>query len=402
MSVALLAGFAVDHLHPVKGRLVYWLRLGTAGGVAVILGGLIGMFLGLGDAAFLYSSIMITGLWCTCFGLLVLFNPNTKTGKYRLIWEWLLLVIVVLDLYVSSLDLNPIINRSFFNDQSQVSLPNSESVKSRGFFFSSDDYNLKYERFFTFGDFNPDGNWSDLLFSLSSNVNLLSGVSLVNNFDPLVPARYKNWIDEVNSAPPDSALSMLKYAGVKKILQAELYENRSDPYTLTQYPVSGSSIVRWFSCWQSADDPADAFFPSIVQMANGNNTADMVIIEDAKTLISPDCRNNSFPEVVDYEVSDDNLSITITNSEPGWLMLSDTCYPGWKAEVDGVSQNVYCADYIYKATYISQPGNHLVKFEYKPLSFILGTIISIFSLVLCFFMAVRTTKKRKMVRIVYL
>ncbi len=66
----------------------------------------------------------------------------------------------------------------------------------------------------------------------------------------------------------------------------------------------------------------------------------------------------------------------------GFLVLSDTYYPGWKAYVDGREERIYQADYFLRAVFLSS-GLHKVKFIFDPLSFKLGlwmTLTTFFSL----------------------
>ena len=60
----------------------------------------------------------------------------------------------------------------------------------------------------------------------------------------------------------------------------------------------------------------------------------------------------------------------------GFLFLSDTCYPGWKAYVDGRESKIYRANYMFRALALDK-GKHNVKFSYDPLSFKIGAFISL-------------------------
>lgn len=59
----------------------------------------------------------------------------------------------------------------------------------------------------------------------------------------------------------------------------------------------------------------------------------------------------------------------------GFLVLSDTYYPGWKAYVDGKRSEIYLTNYLVRSVYLKK-GEHIVKFIYLPFAFILGVIIS--------------------------
>ena len=65
----------------------------------------------------------------------------------------------------------------------------------------------------------------------------------------------------------------------------------------------------------------------------------------------------------------------------GFLVLTDTYYPGWRVYVDGVEQPILRANYLFRAVPI-QAGKHQVSFVYKPLSFRIGLIVTLLSLVI--------------------
>jgi hypothetical protein len=62
-------------------------------------------------------------------------------------------------------------------------------------------------------------------------------------------------------------------------------------------------------------------------------------------------------------------------SAPGWLVLGEWTYPGWRAWVDGESETVRRADYGLRAIPL-QAGTHRVVLRFRPLSVYLGGLIS--------------------------
>lgn len=63
-------------------------------------------------------------------------------------------------------------------------------------------------------------------------------------------------------------------------------------------------------------------------------------------------------------------------TEPGWLVLTDMYYPGWKVRVDGRPEQILPADYIFRAVPLST-GAHKVEFIYHPILFIVGVAVSV-------------------------
>jgi hypothetical protein len=63
----------------------------------------------------------------------------------------------------------------------------------------------------------------------------------------------------------------------------------------------------------------------------------------------------------------ERVEVAVELAAPGFLVLGDTWYPGWIAEVDGVTEPILRADYGFRAVSLA-PGKHLVTFRYAPAS----------------------------------
>ena len=58
-----------------------------------------------------------------------------------------------------------------------------------------------------------------------------------------------------------------------------------------------------------------------------------------------------------------------------WLVLADSYFPGWIAQIDGEDAQLFRADYNFRAVFVPA-GAHAVRFKYSPLSFRVGAITS--------------------------
>jgi len=65
------------------------------------------------------------------------------------------------------------------------------------------------------------------------------------------------------------------------------------------------------------------------------------------------------------------VEIEVETSSPGLLVLGDTYFPGWKAEIDGKAAPILRANYLLRGVVVGS-GNHRVGFYYNPFSFYLG------------------------------
>ena len=59
------------------------------------------------------------------------------------------------------------------------------------------------------------------------------------------------------------------------------------------------------------------------------------------------------------EANPNRLSFSITADQPGWLVISDTWYPGWRLWVDGSPAPLYRANYLFRAVRLLE-GRHEV------------------------------------------
>ena len=99
----------------------------------------------------------------------------------------------------------------------------------------------------------------------------------------------------------------------------------------------------------------------------------------------------SSAEIVEYEPEE--VRIAVDMKEEGFLVLSDTYYPGWKVYVDGEEDRIYRADHLFRAVRL-MPGRHDVRFAYRPRSFALGARVSMGTLAVTLMMIVWTARRR--------
>ena len=54
-------------------------------------------------------------------------------------------------------------------------------------------------------------------------------------------------------------------------------------------------------------------------------------------------------------------------------------YPGWQAFIDGEKTQIFQANYLFQAIQVPA-GSHEVVFKFRPLSFFIGAIVSLLTL----------------------
>ncbi|MES2503655.1 MAG: hypothetical protein V4534_02130 [Myxococcota bacterium] len=87
--------------------------------------------------------------------------------------------------------------------------------------------------------------------------------------------------------------------------------------------------------------------------------------------------------VASEDVSPDLLKISVNFKQKGFLVISDTFYPGWKTYLDGRETQIFPADLMFRA--ISSPiGKHQIELIYDPISFKIAAWVTVLGLLFAF------------------
>ncbi len=106
--------------------------------------------------------------------------------------------------------------------------------------------------------------------------------------------------------------------------------------------------------------------------------------------------NHSLKEQ-DYFISNTNfstnkISFSILNKVPGFIVVSQNYYPGWKCRVDNKLTKIYHCNIFMSSIYIPE-GYHDILLSYEPESFKFGCVITLLSLLsICiYFLEIKTS-----------
>lgn len=113
----------------------------------------------------------------------------------------------------------------------------------------------------------------------------------------------------------------------------------------------------------------------------------MALVEDAAGLFqSSSLKPTDSAKVLKLEET--QVELQTQTADPAFLVLSDVFYPGWKATIDGKPTQIFQTNYIQRGIKVPA-GNHIVRFEFHPLSFKLGVGITMASLFASIFWLLR-------------
>lgn len=113
------------------------------------------------------------------------------------------------------------------------------------------------------------------------------------------------------------------------------------------------------------------------------------LVESGKVLtteaVSEIERSKEHVKIVSYTPNEMILHVHMV--KPGFLIVGDIFYPGWKAWVDKEAVPVFAANVCLRAVHL-ETGKHRVRFAFQPESFFWGAIASMIGILLTFVSAV--------------
>jgi len=83
-----------------------------------------------------------------------------------------------------------------------------------------------------------------------------------------------------------------------------------------------------------------------------------------------------------------SMEIQVETANPAFLVVSDIYYPGWTAEVNNTSTELYRTNYLFRGVLVPS-GSSLVRMEYRPASFRFGLLITIGSFLIVAFVMMK-------------
>ena len=122
-----------------------------------------------------------------------------------------------------------------------------------------------------------------------------------------------------------------------------------------------------------------------------------VVLEQTPAEALGEARTDSIGTAAIVEYANNQLAVQVSTTQAGWLVLSESYYPGWTATVDGAPVNVYRADAVLRVVPVPA-GDHRVEMMFLPVSFVVGAGISglaLIGLLIVFIMAGRVERRQK-------
>ncbi|MGQ9626845.1 MAG: YfhO family protein [Anaerolineae bacterium] len=399
LGITVLAGIGADLLRPSRS-------LAKASRYVITVG--LAVFLAAEITRLAFSAVKLTFVTATAYfalllavsgGLLVL--RGFLVGGVRL-WQALCLTFIVADLMAFGYKLNPTASAGLYHVATASGAFLREAIggeeNARVYASASYEYDAKFGRFFLFKDFGPREleRLLPIRESLLPNQTALEGIHSANNYDPLQVGRYSDLIEAVEDAPSPAGLRLLSLMNVGYILDDEpahglpqvfasevkIYYNAaalpracivpearviSDPNALLAELMSLDFDPRREVLLEGPPEAKASGYEM-----KGSSSLNQAWLA-SETIYHPAASEASQIRALRYEPN--QVKIEAVLRERGYLFLSDTYYPGWRAYVDGREAEILRANYAFRALALP-PGEHSIFFKYDPLSFKIGAFVS--------------------------
>jgi hypothetical protein len=196
---------------------------------------------------------------------------------------------------------------------------------------------------------------------------MLHRTFLVEGYDPVELIRHRRLGDTVNSRNYDN---YMKINNVKYIswTHGKSYEVNIYPYFLPRvFIVPNARFIE-------SDDQV------LRELATFDPTSEVLISGKGGDVTGRVQNPNRWKTSV-IRYANNDVEIETYSEYEGFLVLSDTYYPGWHATIDGIERPVLRANYDFRAILLPS-GAHRVVFNFEPPSFKHGLIVSAFGILL--------------------
>ena len=224
------------------------------------------------------------------------------------------------------------------------------------------EYDLKFNRFFSFDSFAPDTEWEEMHTYLIPNLNILQQVEMVNNYDPIIQGRYQIWMKELSNQNLLENQEVLDLMAVRTVIK----QNGEGVDILSVNSELAETKIRLVGCAVPVNNENEALD---LVLNDKLNLHQKIVIENWNYGNYP-CKQAS-GEFRIIEEEPRSLKLSVDLNHDSWIFWSQSWYPGWRGTIDGSPTEIYRANYLFQAIF-SKAGHYVVEFKYQPVSFLLG------------------------------
>ncbi len=195
-------------------------------------------------------------------------------------------------------------------------------------------------------------------------------IQTIEGYDPLYLDSYAQYIASMERGKPDAS----KPYGFNRIItpqryESELFDFLNVKYVLSLSEINSPKLKKVYEegetkIYENINVYPRAFFVSSVTPSK-NSIAQINEVDLKKVAVVDDIQADmdySYGEVVTTEYSENSVKIATYNKGNGFMVLSDTFYPTWKATIDKVPVKIYRTNHAFRGIFVPR-GNHTIIFE---------------------------------------
>ena len=228
------------------------------------------------------------------------------------------------------------------------------------------------------------------------NVGVMHGIDYFQEIDALNRGPYTEFLTVANNLDFDQQIQLLRTFNVKYVVSFRKLEEKGlrlvrqfPKYFSWLYEIEGT-VPRTYIVSEAVfeEDPLKVIHR--LSMAEFDPTRKVILDQDLA--ISPTQLLEARADIQGYENS--YVTIRAVANKNAILVLADSFYPGWRAFVDGVETKIFRANHFFRAVVLPK-GEHRIEFRYEPQSFVIGAIVSIFTLACVSIISVHYSWRRR-------
>jgi hypothetical protein len=383
LAMAVLAGAGAQYI-TTDGKLKrQWLRLLMVA-IAVFLGATAGIWIIAGKSATFLPATQKAGLLLTvAIGIMLLRPGRQPRFLNRSQWKGLALAFVTIDLLAAAYPLIPMTPATVFHGPiANAELLRSAAAFPRYFVDNEFAYQTTFNRYFTFEDFGPadEAHLQSLKNSLIPNLGVYAQLPSANNNDPLVISHWQTLMHSIATVDVGQGDRLLAVMGVQHRISGSPAANEQttavDSGEIVIGPVEGAMPHAYFAGGvRYAATESEAL--SLLLSPDFDYRREVIIIGGGDSRPPP----MEDGAVTVTRTAMQEIYMQVSTDVPGYVILTETYYPGWKATVDDQPVAIDLANLAFRAVAVT-PGQHNIVFRYRPASFFAGLAITIAAMLL--------------------
>jgi len=367
-SISILSGIGVDTwLCSGDYERKSYMFLPVISGGVILAGFFTKIFLS-GLPSTMPESIIRLGVLGLISAILVYFYRYFRNQNNEIYFSIAIIGLVGVDLISVGYLLNPFTTQDLFIT---TSIPSSAPIMDKRVYLSSaDEYDIKFSRFFRTHDFRAIESWNQLRAVNLPNINILSKVSFVNNFDPMVTKSFQDVVAKIENSNNKTLDRWMERMNVGTIAEIDILS----PSGIRMIEIADS---RYFSSFLCQESPMKKDFYEYDLKNREMAPPDSPVFINMKTekVEAFNCVQTPTTQFLNFSGNFNSLNTIVHGEQESWLELSTIYFPGWKATLDGVPVDLMGVNGIFLGINIP-PGVHDIRIEFLPSSFFIGLTVS--------------------------